>query len=168
MWSFRSYSGFPGGPSDKESICRCRRQNRRGFDPWVGKIPWKRAWQPTPVFLPGDFHDRGAWQATVHGVAQSQTRLKWLSMNTQELFSLCVFTSLPAKQGLCQIFIYWYSSPFPSFLVISLWEAWVLHFLDLHFGRVWIGSARGVCSYALGKWRQKGMIALKKLIFILV
>ena len=27
-----------------------------GLDPWVGKIPWKRAWQPTPVFLPGEFH----------------------------------------------------------------------------------------------------------------
>ena len=29
---------------------------RPGFDPWVGKIPWRRAWQPTPVFLPGEFH----------------------------------------------------------------------------------------------------------------
>ena len=27
-----------------------------GFDPWVGKIPWRRAWQPTPVFLPGESH----------------------------------------------------------------------------------------------------------------
>ena len=27
-----------------------------GFDPWVGKIPWTREWQPTPVFLPGEFH----------------------------------------------------------------------------------------------------------------
>jgi len=27
-----------------------------GFDPWVGQIPWRRAWQPTPVFLPGEFH----------------------------------------------------------------------------------------------------------------
>ena len=27
---------------------------RRGFDPWVGKIPWRRAWKPTPVFLPGE------------------------------------------------------------------------------------------------------------------
>ena len=26
------------------------------FDPWVGKIPWRRAWQPTPVFLPGESH----------------------------------------------------------------------------------------------------------------
>ena len=29
---------------------------RRGFDPWVGKIPWSRKWQPTRVFLPGEFH----------------------------------------------------------------------------------------------------------------
>ena len=29
---------------------------RRGFNPWVGKIPWRRAWQPTPVFLPGESH----------------------------------------------------------------------------------------------------------------
>ena len=29
---------------------------RRGFNPWVGKVPWRRAWQPTPVFLPGVSH----------------------------------------------------------------------------------------------------------------
>ena len=29
---------------------------RHGFDPWVGKIPWKKAGQPTPVFLPGESH----------------------------------------------------------------------------------------------------------------
>ena len=32
------------------------RDVRRGFDPWVGKIPWRRKWQPTPVFLPGESH----------------------------------------------------------------------------------------------------------------
>ena len=31
-------------------------QERPGFDPWVGKIPWRRKWQPTPVFLPGKSH----------------------------------------------------------------------------------------------------------------
>ena len=30
--------------------------NRRGFDPWVGEIPWRKAWQSTPVFLPGESH----------------------------------------------------------------------------------------------------------------
>ena len=34
----------------KESTCQCKRHR---FDPWVGKIPWRRKWQPTPVFLPG-------------------------------------------------------------------------------------------------------------------
>ena len=48
--------GFPGGTSDKEFACRCRRRKRRRFDPWVGKIPRRRAWQPTPVFLPGESH----------------------------------------------------------------------------------------------------------------
>ena len=46
--------GFPGGTSGKEPTCYCRRQKRRGFDLWVGKIPWRRAWQPNPV-LPGEF-----------------------------------------------------------------------------------------------------------------
>ena len=70
-----SPESFPGGPSSKESDCQCRRCRRCGFDPWVGKIPWRRAWQPTPVFLPGEPHDRGAWQATAHGFTKSRTKL---------------------------------------------------------------------------------------------
>ena len=46
--------GFPGGASGKESACQYRRWKRHGFNPWVGKISWRRAWQPTPVFLPGE------------------------------------------------------------------------------------------------------------------
>ena len=42
--------------SVKESTCQCRRCQRCWLDPWVGKILWRRAWQPTPVFLPGKFH----------------------------------------------------------------------------------------------------------------
>ena len=33
---------------------------RSGFNPWVGKMPWRREWQPTPVFLPGEFHGQGS------------------------------------------------------------------------------------------------------------
>ena len=50
--------GFPGGASGKELACQCRRHKRRGFDPWVGTIPWRRAWQPTAVFLPGEPHEQ--------------------------------------------------------------------------------------------------------------
>ena len=45
--------GFPSGISGKEPACQCRRHKRCGFDPWVGKIPWRMARQPTPVFSPG-------------------------------------------------------------------------------------------------------------------
>ena len=49
---------FPGGASGKESACQCRRRKRCGFDPWVRKIPWKRKCQPTPGFLPENFHEQ--------------------------------------------------------------------------------------------------------------
>ena len=49
-------SGFPGSASGKGPVCQCRRHKRRGFNPWMGKIRWRRAWQPTPVFLPGEPH----------------------------------------------------------------------------------------------------------------
>ena len=47
-----------GDTSGKEPPCQCRRCKRHGFDPWVGKIPWGRAWQPTPVFLSGESHEQ--------------------------------------------------------------------------------------------------------------
>ena len=47
-----------GGSGGKEPTCQCWRHKRCRFDPWVGKILWRRAWQPTPVFLPGDSHEQ--------------------------------------------------------------------------------------------------------------
>ena len=66
----------------KEPACQYRIHKRCGADPWVGKISWRRAWQPTSVFLLENLMDRGAWQAAFHRAAKSQTRLKWLSMHT--------------------------------------------------------------------------------------
>ena len=45
--------GFPGGSDSKES---CLQRRRHRFDPWIGKIPWRRKWQSTPVFLPEKSH----------------------------------------------------------------------------------------------------------------
>ena len=47
---------LPSGASGKEPSCQCRRCKRCRFNPWVGKISWRREWLPTPVFLPGEFH----------------------------------------------------------------------------------------------------------------
>ena len=61
--------GLPKWLSGKESACQFRRCR---FNPWVGKIPWRRKWQSTPVFLPGKSHGqrRQSKQATVYGVAK--------------------------------------------------------------------------------------------------
>ena len=67
--------GFPSGTSGKEPTCQCRRHRRCKFNPWVGKIPWRRKWQHTPVFLP---MNREAWWATFQG---SCRELKQLSMH---------------------------------------------------------------------------------------
>ena len=48
--------GLPQWFRGKESSCQRRKHRRRQFDPWVGKIPWRKKWQPTPVFLPETFH----------------------------------------------------------------------------------------------------------------
>ena len=75
----------PGGAGGKEPAYQCRRHKRRGFDPWVGKIPWKRVWQPTPILLPGESpwtEEPGRLQSIE---LQSQTRQKRLSTQTHRL-----------------------------------------------------------------------------------
>ena len=58
QWNRPVTKDFPGGTSGKEPTCQCKKHKRPKFDPWVGKIPWRRAWQPTPVFLPGESRGR--------------------------------------------------------------------------------------------------------------
>ena len=68
--------GFPGGSSGKEPACQCRRHKRSGFDPWIGKIPWRRKWQPTPEFLPGKSHGQRSlvgYTPQGHRVTESDT-----------------------------------------------------------------------------------------------
>ena len=40
----------------QQNTYQCRKLKRHRFNPWVGKIPWRMTWQPTPVFFPGEFH----------------------------------------------------------------------------------------------------------------
>ena len=84
--TYEHNQGFPGGCSGKDPACQCWRLKRHEFDPWVGKIPWRRAWQPTPVFLPGESHV--VWWDIVHRVTQSQTQLNQVNMLT------CIYLSI--------------------------------------------------------------------------
>ena len=68
--------GFPGGSDGKESSCQHR---RLGFNPWLRKIPWRRKWQPTPVFLPGKFHGQRSLSGYSPWGHKSQTWLRRLN-----------------------------------------------------------------------------------------
>ena len=78
--------GFSGGASGKETACQWKRCERLGFNPWVGKIPWRRAWQPTSVFLPGKSY---GWRSMGLQSIGSQvwTWLKWLSTHAHGSWS---------------------------------------------------------------------------------
>ena len=66
-WNAAVYgvTSFPGGSDGKASTC-----GRPGFNPWVGKIPWRRKWQPTAVLLPGKFHGLRSLVGCIHGVTK--------------------------------------------------------------------------------------------------
>ena len=87
--------GFPGGSDNKESACNA---GGPGFDPWVGKILWKREWQPTPLFLPGEFHGyRSLVGWSPWGCKESDTS-EWLTFtffHTVNIIFIC--TEKPKK-----------------------------------------------------------------------
>ena len=71
---------------DKESTCQWRRSRRCRFDPWVEKIPWRRKWQPTPVFLPGKSQGQrslagyGSWD-------HKESDMTWVRAHTHTKYS---------------------------------------------------------------------------------
>ena len=73
---------FSDNANNEDPACQCRRHKRLGFDPWAWKIPWRKDWQSTLVFLPENPVDRGSRWTIVHRVAMNQTQLKWLSVHT--------------------------------------------------------------------------------------
>ena len=77
--------GFPGGVCGQNSTCQCRRRKRCGFSPWIGKIPWRRKWQRTPVFLPEKFHGQRSLAVYSPWGHQESDTTEWLSTYNMEL-----------------------------------------------------------------------------------
>ena len=65
---------------------------RRGFDPWVGKMPWRRAWQPTPRVLPGESHGQRSlggyspWGCEASDTTELDVFFPFFPRNTEKLF----------------------------------------------------------------------------------
>ena len=84
LWTTRE-GGFLSGSTGSEPACQCRRC-RSSFNPWVGKIPWRRKWQPTPVFLLGKFHGQRSLMSYSPWGCQ-RIRHKWANEHTYHMES---------------------------------------------------------------------------------
>ena len=77
--------GFSGGASGKEFACQWRRRKRARLSPWVRKIPWRRAWQPAAIFLPGESHG----QRSLAGSSPRGGRETWLERLSTYMHTYC-------------------------------------------------------------------------------
>ena len=126
--------GFPGGTSGKNSTCQCRRCKSHSFYPWVGKVPWRRKWQPTPTFLPGESH----WQRSVvdyspQGCRESDTT-GWLTHTHTHTYTVNMI-----KMKICKE---------------------VSHLLRLGFSRTPVGVlfvAGALLAFWMGSWGQPAL-----------
>ena len=97
-----------GGASGEEPACQCRRFKRQRYHPWVRKIPWKRAWQPTPVFLPGKPHGQRSLVDYSPQSPREPITTMWLSVHA------CSHTHTASLLG-SKMWVFWTESyHFPS------------------------------------------------------
>ena len=94
LMDYQRKVGLPRWYNGKESACQCRRHT---VDLWIGKIPWRRKWQPTPVFLPRKFHEQrsltgnGPWghKRVRHGWTRTHAPKENSPCFTLTLMSFC-------------------------------------------------------------------------------
>ena len=90
---FRATGGALLGQQNKTIV--------HSFNPWVGKIPWRRKWQPTPVFWNNPM-DRGAWQVIIHEVAESDMTERLSTHIDTHIFSRLLFQKI-SKCAICHL-----------------------------------------------------------------
>ena len=91
LWRVLSWGWASQVPLLVKNPLSCRTHRRHGFNPWVRKIPWRRKWQPTPVFLPGESHGQrkpGGLQSI--GLQRVREQLKWLSTDIWAVGRQCL------------------------------------------------------------------------------
>ena len=71
---------FPGGAHGKEPMCQGKRPKRCRLDPWVGKMPWRRQWQPTPVSLPGESHGQRSLVSNSPSMGLQRVGYDWIDL----------------------------------------------------------------------------------------
>ena len=156
--------GLPRWPRGKEPSCQWRRPKRRGFSPWVGKIPWRRTWQLTPVFLPGEPHGlrspagymglqrvRHDWSdlAHTHGRNQHDTKVIFLQLKKIKI------TQFMWKKKIKTRTTKWPSHPTPGHIP---WEShnWrrCIH-PSVHCSTVYSSQGVEPAQLSIGRWTER-------------
>jgi len=162
----------PDDAGGKEPSCQCRRSKRHRFDPWVGKIIWRRAWQPTPVFLPGE----SCGQSRLVGYSPvrrglQRVRHDWINLARMHMLSMTrevgsgghhmgawreiIHYSLPvglSASGFC--LLHWHSNGWASSFLLHLQEiTWCLeHYLPVEMTQDELVFAPSYLSSSPGHW----------------
>ena len=82
LGKYNMHLGLPRWLSGKEPTCQHRRRKSHGFDPWVGKIPWRRKWELTPVFLPGESQTEEP--DMLQSMGSQEVGHDWMTLHTKE------------------------------------------------------------------------------------
>ena len=92
-----THQDFLGGSVVKESAWQCWRCRRHKFSPWIRKSLWRRKWQPTPVFLPGEYYGQRSLVGYSSWGYKESERTEQLSMHTCKMNSSSII-QLPSSQ----------------------------------------------------------------------
>ena len=140
--------GLPWWQSGKESSCQCR---RHGFNFWVGKIPWRRAWQPLPYSCLENPMDRGIWWAVVHGVAKESNMTWWQNNNniqpTRALHSIYFTLMFYWKVKCMPSFDWWFVGYIQEYFLV-----WFLCFIVMNTSYFWFNSLAGGVENVSARW----------------
>ena len=122
------YNGFPWWLRQRRICLQCRRLR---FSPWVGKIHWRRKWQPTPVLLPGDSHGQRNLVGYSPRVAKSRTHLSNSAQN-----SMITSRSIHiAANGIISFFV-WLTNIHCLYVPYLFICQWTLGVLSCYFSQI--------------------------------
>ena len=89
----------PGHASGKVPSCQCRRHRGLRFDSWVGKIPWRRKWQPTPGFFPGKSHGQRSLAGYIQSIGLQRVTHDWSHLAQTISSSAAPFSFISGNRG---------------------------------------------------------------------
>ena len=139
--------GLPSWGSSKESTYQCRRHQRHRFDSQLGKIPWRRKWQPTPVFLPAkSLGERSLAGYSPWGRKELDTA-EPLSTHAQMTPTMC--------QMLCWLLNCLSSAVRVTWIILPIWQ----HFAKHLWHHLLEGLLLTRCTSLLGVWLDGHVLA---------